>query len=56
MVADAVFEKEYVNLAPRPFMIHILILPRKDNQVFGQTFSWHETIDAAADIYNGVSV
>jgi hypothetical protein len=31
---------------------------RKDkpiNQVFGQVFSWGEALDAAADIYNGVS-
>lgn len=38
IVADAVFEKEK---------------NKQVNQVFGQAFSWTESIDAAADIYNG---
>ena len=57
MVADAVLEKEYV-ISIDLVENMMLIYPRKDkqvNQVFGQAFSWSEAIDAAADVYNGVS-
>lgn len=60
MVADAVLEKEYVI---RIFMIpgFLLISTRKAkqlqaNEVFGHAFSWMSAIDAAADVYNGVSI
>ena len=44
--------------ATKSFGVYISFLSRKNGPVghiFGATFFWPEAIDAAADIYNGVS-
>lgn len=55
LVADAILEKEYVILAPHFVLANAFSRKKKQvGQVFSQTFSWPEAIDAAADVYNGV--
>ncbi len=56
-VADAVLEKEYVQfiLHPRSNSLWSYRKDRPIGQTFGKGFQLSEMIDAAADVYNGVS-
>lgn len=55
-VSDAVLEKEYVYHNPFRMCISFSIRKGKPaGQIFGSGFFWSEAVDAAADIYNGVS-
>jgi hypothetical protein len=57
MIADAVLEKQYVTgvLAKRATQLMKIRKENQVGQVFAHKFTWSEAIDAAADVYNGVS-
>ena len=57
MVSDKVIEKEYVHSHGSNVCTDIPC--RKDKpigQFLNQPFTWSDAIDAAADVYNGVSL
>ena len=57
MISDKVIEKEYVHSHYRN--PHTDTPPRKDKpigQLLNQPFTWSDAFDAAADVYNGVSL